>query len=66
MTGFQEYSAIWAVGYAIPPAITPTPRFLSLVFPPGGTKYACGSKVVTPSKVVPNCVPTSSCRETNG
>ena len=38
---------------------TPRPRFLSLVFPPGGTKYACESKVVTPSKVDPNCVPTS-------
>ena len=29
------------------------------MFPPGGTKYACESKVVTPSKVDPNCVPTS-------
>ena len=43
----------------LPPLITPRPRFLSLVFPPGGTKYACESKVVTPSKVDPNCVPTS-------
>ena len=39
--------------------ITARPRFLSLVFPPGGTIYVCESKVVTPSKVDPNCVPTS-------
>ena len=42
-----------------PPAMIPRPQFLSLVFPPGGTMYACESKVVTPSKVDPNCVPTS-------
>ena len=42
-----------------PPAMIPRPRFLSLVFPPGGTMYACESKVVTPSKVDPNCVQTS-------
>ena len=42
-----------------PPPRRARPRFLSLVFPPGGTKYACESKVVTPSKVDPNCVPTS-------
>ena len=42
-----------------PPAHSARPRFLSLVFPLGGTKYACESKVVTPSKVDPNCVPTS-------
>ena len=41
------------------PANNAVPRFLSLVFPPGGTMYACESKVVTPSKVDPNCVPTS-------
>ena len=43
----------------VPPAMIPRPRFLSLVFPPGTTMYACESKVVTPSKVDPNCVPTS-------
>ena len=42
-----------------PPPRRARPRFLSLVFPPGGTMYACESKVVTPSKVDPNCVPTS-------
>ena len=42
-----------------PHPIIPRPRFLSLVFPPGGPQYACESKVVTPSKVDPNCVPTS-------
>ena len=42
-----------------PPAMIPRPQFLSLVFPPGGTMYACESKVGTPSKVDPNCVPTS-------
>ena len=46
-------------GWLYPPPRTPRPRFLSLVFPPGGTMYACESNVVTPSKVDPNCVPTS-------
>ena len=42
-----------------PPPHNPRPRFLSDVFPLGGTKYACESKVVTPSNTTPVSVISS-------
>ena len=44
---------------ASPSANIPRPRFLSDVFPLGGTINACESKVVTPSNTLPTSVMSS-------